>query len=106
MKCLMSRTDAINKNWCLILFFHFYLKSLDLPKFSITDVSHINMLPYETPGILTHSLVFKIDVKMFASRTDILIKIDILTTPLRKVVRSENLCTLKLSEEPNFRNLG
>ena len=48
------------------------------------------------------------DVKMFASRTDILVKIAILTTPLPEngSVREFVLYTLELSEEPNFYNLG
>ena len=33
---------------------------------SITDVSHINMLSYQTPGISNQALVFMRDVKMFA----------------------------------------
>ena len=53
--------------------------------FSTTDVSHINMLPYQTPGVLNQALVFMRDVKMFASRTDILIKSAIFdNTPAKK----------------------
>ena len=40
----------------------------------ITDFSHINMLPHQTPGIANQAQVFMRDVKMFASRTDILLK--------------------------------
>ena len=32
------------------------------------------MLPYQTPGISNQALVFMRDVKMFASRTDMLVK--------------------------------
>ena len=32
------------------------------------------MLPYQTPGILNQAVVFMRDVKMFALRTDILVK--------------------------------
>ena len=39
----------------LLLFFPFYLKNLELPNISITDV---NMLPYQTPGISNQTLVY------------------------------------------------
>ena len=42
--------------------------------FCITDFSHINMLPHQTPGISNQAQVFMRDVKIFASRTDILVK--------------------------------
>ena len=58
----------------LFLFLDFFLKSLDLLNISITDVSHINMLSYQTPGISNQALVFIRDVKMFAYQTDILAK--------------------------------
>ena len=42
--------------------------------FCITYFSHINMPPHQTPGISNQALVFMTDVKMFAQRTDILVK--------------------------------
>ena len=52
--------------------------------FSITDFSHINIIPYQTPGISNQALIFMRDVKMFASRMDIGYKVQFLTTPLCK----------------------
>ena len=53
--------------------------------FSITDFSHINMLAHQTPGISNQALGFMRDVKMFASRTDILVKSAIFdNTPAEK----------------------
>ena len=92
----------------ILLFSHFYLKSLDSPNiFNITDVRHINMFPHQTPGISNQALVFMRDVKMFASRTDISVKsaIYFYNTPAEKWFRPR-FCTLKLSEELHFYNLG
>ena len=75
--------------------------------FSTTDFSHINMLPHQTPGISNQAQVFIRDVKMFASRTDILVKSAIFdNTPAGKWFGPRFFCTLKLSEKPNFYNLG
>ena len=53
----------------LVLTFYY-----SFPFFFITDFSHMNMLPYQTPGISKQALVFMRDVKMFASWTSILVK--------------------------------
>ena len=51
----------------LFLSFDFYLESLDSPNvFNYRYVSHINMLPFQTPGISNQALVFMRDEKMFA----------------------------------------
>ena len=74
---------------------------------SITHVSHINWLPYQTPGIQNHALVFVRDVNIFTSLMDILAKSAILdNSPTKKMARSQNSCNLDISEELNFYNLG
>ena len=53
---MFNVTDGHGRNFgvdFLFLFFDFYRLI-----FSITDVSHINMLPYQTPGISNQALVF------------------------------------------------
>ena len=70
-------TDGRDRNFgvdFLLLFSNFYLKSLDLPDVFNYRLYHINILPYQTPGISNQALVFMRDVKMFTSRTDILVK--------------------------------
>ena len=49
------------------------------------------MLPYQTPRISNQAVVFIRDVKMFESRTDILV--------LKSAIFDNSL---KFSEEPNF----
>ena len=69
--------------------------------FSITDFGH--MLPYQTPGNSNQALVFMRDVKMFASRTAILVKsANFDNTHAEKWFGPRLFCTLKLSEEPDF----
>ena len=77
------------KFWCWLCITPFQFLSLERVWtrliFSITDVSHINMLPYQTPGISNQVLVFMRDMKMFASRMDILVKSAIFyNTPAEK----------------------
>ena len=85
MKCSMSQADEIE---ILVLTFYYsfaisILRASTRVIFSITDVSHINMIPYQTPGNSNQALLFMRDVKIFASGTDILAKkIKFWTTPL------------------------
>ena len=75
----------------------------------MTDFSNINMLPHQTPGISNQALVFMTVVKMFTSRTNILVKSAIFnSTPAENGSLLDLLytCTLKLSEKPHFYNLG
>ena len=110
---IFNVTDGRDKN-VGVDFLHvtlcpFLSKELGLAKYFQLQmlVMHINICFYQTPGISNQALAFTRDVKMFASRTDILVKSAIFdNTPAKKMVRSENFCTLKLSEEPNFYNLG
>ena len=85
---MFNVTDGRDINFgvdLLLLFSHFYLKSLDSPNVFNTDFSQINMLPHQTPGISNQALVFMRDVKIFTSRTDILVKSAIFdNTPAEK----------------------
>ena len=65
----------------LLLFFPFYLKNLELPNISITDV---NMLPYQTPGISNQTLVYWEMWKCSRHGRTFWSKVQFFTTPLRK----------------------
>ena len=112
---VMDRRDRNFGVDFLLLFSHFDLKSFDSPNifnysymymYILYILSRINTcirvhVPYQTPRISNQALVFMRVVKNIMSQTDILVKSAIL-----KMVPSQNLCTLKLSEQPNFYNLG
>ena len=87
---IFNVTDGRNRN--LVLTFYNYSFSISIYRawtrliFSIiTGVSHINMLPHQTPGISNQAVVFMRNVKMFTSWTDILVKSNICdNTPVEK----------------------
>ena len=65
----------------LLFFCDFYQLNLDSRLlFSITDVNHINWLPYQSPEISNKAVVFVRDVKVFASWTDSLADVPSLIT--------------------------
>ena len=91
----------------LLVFCHFYLKSLNLPNTSVTNVSHINWLPYQIPGISNQVFVFMKEFEnVYVTDWHFGKKYHFWQHPCRKLVWSENCCNLKLSEAPNFYHLG
>ena len=74
----------------VLLFCHFYLKSLDSPntlnyRYRVHKMASL----YQTTGISNQALVFVRDVEAFLSRTDISAKSAILTIPPPKMVQSK-----------------
>ena len=74
---IFNVTDGRDRNVgvdFLLLFSHFYLKTLDSSYIYFQLQRVINILPYQTPGISNKAPIFMRDVKMFASRTDTLVQ--------------------------------
>ena len=112
MKCSMSRPEEVD---ILVLTFYTTLSSFltawNRLMFSVTDICHINWLPYQTPGISNQALHgFRERCENDHVKDGILAKkrCNFWQHPHQKMVRSENFRALKLSEELifNFYNLG
>ena len=107
---IFNITDGRDRNFGVdypFLFFYFFQKSLDSPNiFNYRCYSHKYAFLPDTWNFKPSSSFHERCENVRVTDGHFGHKCHCWQHPCRKMVRSENFCNLKLSEQPNFYNLG